>query len=160
MLIFIVSFHRQIWRAIRLIVDTGLHFKGMSRAEALELFEEKAWDGTDLARKEVTRYQSDPGQATAYMIGQLDIKKARQYATNKLKKTFDLKDFHYQVLSQGSSPLGYLSDHIRRYVECKKDPKTLGCTEILYSPKEKPKSVKGNVVKFERPLRPVKRHYI
>jgi len=134
----------------------------MTRAEALELFDEKAWDGTDLAEKEVTRYQSNPGQATAYMIGQLDIKKARQYATSKLGKDFDLKDFHYQVLSQGSSPLGYLSDHIKRYVECKKDSKKDGCKDILEPPRKPSKTAQRQAKKRKLPfpLRPKKVHYI
>lgn len=126
------------------------------------MFDEKAWDGTDLVEKEITRYQSNPGQATAYMIGQLDIKKARHYATSKLDKDFDLKDFHYQVLSQGSSPLGYLSDHIKRYVECKKDPKKEGCTEILEPPQKPAKTaqVKAKRRKLPLPLRPRRTHYI
>ncbi|KAK3726833.1 hypothetical protein QZH41_005371, partial [Actinostola sp. cb2023] len=74
----------QIWRAIRLVVDPGLHYKGMTRAEALQLHSDYAWDDTDVAQKEVTRYQSVAGQATGYMIGQLDIKKAREYATREL----------------------------------------------------------------------------
>ncbi|XP_048584057.1 uncharacterized protein LOC5511190 [Nematostella vectensis] len=153
----------QLWRAIRLIVDTGLHYKGFSRAEALKYFDEKAWDGTDLAEKEVTRYQSDPGQATAYMIGQLDIKKSRQYAIEQLGDAFDLKDFHYQVLKQGSSPLAYLSDHIKRYVACRKDPKKVGCDAVLLPPKKSSSSQEENVVKKRLPFpiaRPHKRHYI
>ncbi|KAK3737262.1 hypothetical protein QZH41_019871 [Actinostola sp. cb2023] len=146
----------QIWRAIRLIVDTGLHYTGMTRAEALELFDEKAWDATDFAEKEVTRYQSIYGQATAYMIGQLDIKKARKYATDALGSKFDLKEFHYQVLSQGSSPLAYLSDHIHRYVDCKKAPSKTGCGEILNPPK---KMNKENKLANPNVYPPV-RHYL
>lgn len=128
----------------------------------MRLFDEKAWDGTDLAQKEVTRYQSDPGQATAYMIGQLDIKKARDYATKELGENFDLKEFHYQVLSQGSSPLGYLTDHIRRYVECKNDSTKVGCQDIL-SPIKKTSNSPGKegIKKVPMPIiRPPKRHYI
>ncbi|KXJ22621.1 uncharacterized protein LOC110251997 [Exaiptasia diaphana] len=152
----------QLWRAIRLIVDTGLHYKGMTRAEALKLLDEKAWDGTDLAEKEITRYQSNPGQATAYMIGQIDIKNARKKATDVLGKDFDLRDFHYQVLSQGSSPLGYLSDHVQRYIECKKDTSKEGCKMILEPVKKKSKSDQGLAKKrkYPLPLRPRKVHYI
>ena len=80
-----------------MIVDTGLHYKGFSRDEALKYFADFAWDTSDSAEKEVTRYQSDPGQATAYMIGQLDIKNARKYAKKTLQDKFRLQDFHYQV---------------------------------------------------------------
>ncbi|KAL9986409.1 hypothetical protein ACROYT_G000554 [Oculina patagonica] len=94
----------QIWRALRLMMDTGLHYKGMKRWEALKLFADKAWDKTDKAVKDVTRYQSVPGQATAYMIGQLKIWQVRNDTQAKIEgdnKEFSEKDFHYQVLSQG-----------------------------------------------------------
>lgn len=75
---------------------------GMTRDEALELFATYAWDRTDKAIKDVTRYQSDPGQATAYMIGQLAIWSYRNATTKKLLdngKKFNEKDFHFQVIS-------------------------------------------------------------
>lgn len=131
----------QIWRAIRMIVDTGLHFTGMKRDEAIQLFVNKAWDDSDFTRKEVTRYQNWPGQSTAYMVGRLGILKARDHATKNLGKNFTLKDFHYQVLSQGSSPLAFLQEHIEKYVDCAKQPSTEGCSIILKPPKRvKPKS--------------------
>ena len=79
----------------------------MKRDEALKLFDEKAWDTSDKAVKEVTRYQSNPGQASAYMIGQLKIWQIRNETKAKIeanRKIFSEKDFHYQILSQGSSP--------------------------------------------------------
>eukprot|EP00794_Sanderia_malayensis_P009553 gene9553-10540_t len=123
--------HAQIWRALRLIVDTGLHFKGFSRQQALDLFAKYAWDKSDLAEKEVLRYQSNPGQATAYMIGQLDIWKYRNDTQNALGDKFSLKEFHFQTLSQGSSPLSYLESHLKKYTACKLDPKKAGCKAIL-----------------------------
>lgn len=95
-------------------MDTGLHYKGFTRSKGLELFAKYAWDASDFAKKELTRYSSDPGQATAYMIGQQALIKLRNLATEKLKDKFELKDFHYQILLQGSSPLDYLEDHINR----------------------------------------------
>ncbi|XP_031560462.1 uncharacterized protein LOC116296565 [Actinia tenebrosa] len=124
----------QIWRALRLIVDTGLHYKGMTRHEALELFAKYAWDRTDKAIKDVTRYQSDPGQATAYMIGQLAIWSYRNATSQRIEaqgKTFNEKDFHFQVLSQGSSPLSYLESHLKKFADCTIDPSTSGCNSIL-----------------------------
>ncbi|KXJ22656.1 uncharacterized protein LOC110252020 [Exaiptasia diaphana] len=124
----------QIWRALRLIIDTGLHYRGMTRDEALELFAKYAWDRTDKAIKDVTRYQSDPGQATAYMIGQLAIWNYRNDTTTKLQqngKKFNEKDFHFQVLSQGSSPLSYLEAHLQKFTDCTIDPKGSGCDTIL-----------------------------
>ncbi|XP_068693503.1 uncharacterized protein [Montipora foliosa] len=151
----------QVWRAIRLIVDTGLHYVGFSRDQALKYFSDYAWDDTDLAKKEVTRYQSDPGQATAYMIGQLEIKKAGKYARDKLGDEFSLKDFHYQVLKQGSSPLAYLTDHINKYVACVEDSTNEGCDVILNpstktQTKEKSRAIRRPIIPKNTDLE----HYI
>ena len=72
----------------------------MKRSEALIYLADYAWDTTDKAKKDVTRYQSNPGQATAYMIGQLEIWRLRNLTKEKLEaanKSFNEKDFHYQV---------------------------------------------------------------
>ncbi|KXJ27498.1 uncharacterized protein LOC110235879 [Exaiptasia diaphana] len=124
----------QIWRALRLIVDTGLHYRNMSRDEAIKMFEEYAWDSGDSVTKEVTRYQGNPGQATSYMIGQRLLLKIREYAKKELGSKFDLKDFHFQVLSQGTAPLSYFEDHIKKYVECAKSPSG-DCQSLLNPPK-------------------------
>ena len=79
----LASLSPQLWRALRMIVDTGLHYKGLKRDEALHMFQKYLWDDSDIALKEVTRYQSAPGQATAYMIGQMHIIKLREYAKEK-----------------------------------------------------------------------------
>lgn len=117
----------QIWRALRLVVDTGLHYKGMKRDEALELFAKYALDTSDVAAKEVTRYQSNPGQATSYMIGQLSFINLRKYVRKHLGDEFNLREFHYQVLRHGSAPLVYIEDQIKKYVECYKDKNLIGC---------------------------------
>jgi len=124
-------FKWQTWRAVRLIVDTGLHYRGGNMTWARKMFEDYTWDTGDFARKEIVRYMSDPGQATAYMIGRLELIKMRQKATKELGKKFNLKEFHYQVLSQGSSPIDYLKEHIDRYIECKKDKALPMCSYIL-----------------------------
>ena len=121
----------QVWRALRLIVDTGLHYKGFTRADALSYFADYAWDTSDSAQKEVTRYQSDPGQATAYMIGQLKIIELREYATKELGDDFNLKDFHFHLLAQGSAPLSYLEESVHEYVRCTKDKEQEGCEDVL-----------------------------
>ncbi|KAL9986413.1 hypothetical protein ACROYT_G000558 [Oculina patagonica] len=118
-------------RALRLIVDTGLHYKGFSRADALSYFADYAWDTSDTAQKEVTRYQSDPGQATAYMIGQLKIIELREYATKELGDDFNLRDFHFHLLAQGSAPLSYLEESVHEYVRCTKVKKQEGCEDVL-----------------------------
>ena len=68
--------------------------------ESNALFEEFAWDKTDGASKDTVRYMSDPGQATAYMIGQLAIWNLRKKAEANLTTSFDEKEFHYQIISQ------------------------------------------------------------
>ena len=85
------------------MMDTGLHSKGKTRDWALNLFEEYAWDTSDVAVKEVTRYQSLPGQAVTYMLGQLAIMRLKDEVNSTLKKKFDIKDFHYQVNTQSVS---------------------------------------------------------
>ena len=80
----------------------------MKRYEALEYFAKYAWDTTDKATKDVTRYQSNPGQATAYMLGQLEIWKLRNLTKQKLEeagKKFSEKDFHYQVNTRSVSDI-------------------------------------------------------
>lgn len=95
--LFAKAFSFQLWRALRLVLDVGLHSKGMNRQEGLDLLAKYAWDTSDVAQKEMTRYQSGAGQASAYMIGQLTIQNLREYAEEMLKDDFNLKEFHYQV---------------------------------------------------------------
>ena len=115
------------------MVDTGLHYRGLSRKKSLEIFDQKAWDNTDLAKKEVTRYQSWPGQATGYMIGQQHLLSLRKKAKEKLGSKFSLSEFHFQVLSQGNSPLDFVTDHVDRYIKCTLDEKSPGCEYITGS---------------------------
>lgn len=150
----------QIWRALRLMMDTGLHYKGMKRSEALKLFADYAWDRTDKAVKDVTRYQSVPGQATAYMIGQLRIWQVRnetEATIEKGGKKFREKDFHYQVLSQGSSPLSYLDRHMKKYAACFVEPSADGCEYIIGPTSSKNSDARGSVARkpgLEKPHQP------
>lgn len=146
----------QIWRALRLIVDSGLHYKGFSRQKALQFFADYAWDESDTALKEVTRYQSAPGQATAYMIGQQHIKKLRTKAKKMLGDKFDLRDFHYHLLSQGSSPLSYLEQSIEAYINCVKNEKAAGCYDIL-NPAVKDEDAEDEEDDLDQPMR--RRHF-
>lgn len=95
------------------------------------MFQKYVWDDSDITLKEVTRYQSAPGQATSYMVGQLHIMKLRQYAKKRLGKNFNLKDFHFHVLSQGSVPLEFLEQSIKEYVDCTLNKQKDGCDDIL-----------------------------
>ncbi|XP_068734656.1 uncharacterized protein [Montipora capricornis] len=127
----------QIWRALRLVVDTGLHFKGKSRDWAVKVFADYAWDTSDKVEKEVTRYQSIPGQAVTYTLGQLSIMELKEEAEKALGKKFNLKDFHFQVLRRGPSPLKYLKESIRKYIFCAKNAHDHDCEEILRPPKRR-----------------------
>ena len=113
-----------------MVVDTGLHSKDLTRQQALAMFEKYLWDDSDVIRKELTRYQSVPGQATAYMIGQLQILKLREYAEKKLGDAFSLKEFHFQVLRHGSVSLSYLEESVNGYVDCELNRDKLGCDEV------------------------------
>ena len=104
------------WRACRLVIDTGVHHKGWSRDQALAYLR----DNTALSEHEVTtevdRYISWPGQALSYKLGELTIMRLRREAEAALGPKFDVRAFHDAVLSQGSVPLPLLESQIRAYV--------------------------------------------
>lgn len=133
-----------------------MHYEGFSRQKALQFFADYAWDESDTAFKEVTRYQSAPGQATAYMIGQQHIKKLRTNAEKMLGDKFDLRDFHYHLLSQGSSPLSYLEQSNNAYINCVKNEKAAGCYDIL-NPAAKDEDAEDEDQDLDQPRR--RRHF-
>lgn len=94
----------------------------MTKQQAIQKFEEFAWATGDVVSKEVVRYQSSPGQATAYMIGRQELLRLRQKAERELGSSFEFKDFHYKILSQGSAPLDCYDNVIDRYISCLKKP--------------------------------------
>ena len=105
------------WRAIRLVVDTGMHYKDWSRDDAINLFLENTAKSQLDIENEVDRYIAWPGQALAYKIGQLKILELRTKAEYKLGDQFDIKDFHYEVLKRGSIPLNMLEMYINDWIE-------------------------------------------
>jgi uncharacterized protein (DUF885 family) len=106
----------EMWRAIRLVVDTGIHAKGWSREKAIAFFKENAAK-TDLdIVNEVDRYIEWPGQALAYKIGQMKISELRARAQRALGPRFDLRDFNDAVLAIGSVPLTTLERHMDRWI--------------------------------------------
>ena len=105
------------WRAIRLVVDTGMHYKDWSREDAINLFLENTAKSKLDIENEVDRYIAWPGQALAYKIGQLKILELRTKAENELGDKFDIKDFHYEVLKRGSLPLEMLEMYINDWID-------------------------------------------
>ncbi|MFC1701433.1 DUF885 family protein [Pseudomonadota bacterium] len=102
----------EMWRAIRLVVDTGMHHLGWSRQQAIDYFMANAGKQEHDVVVEVDRYIVWPGQALAYKIGELKIKELRAYASNELGDTFDIREFHDEVLGRGAVPLSVLDANI------------------------------------------------
>ena len=100
------------WRAIRLVVDTGMHYKDWTREDAINLFLENSAKSILDIENEVDRYIAWPGQALAYKIGQLKILELRERAETELGDKYDIKDFHDEVLKRGSLPLDLLEYYI------------------------------------------------
>ena len=105
------------WRAIRLVVDTGMHYKDWSRDDAINLFLENTAKSKLDIENEVDRYIAWPGQALAYKIGQLKILELRERSEKALGDDFDIKDFHHEVLKRGSLPLSMLEEYINQWIE-------------------------------------------
>lgn len=104
------------WRAVRLVVDTGMHAKGWTRQQAIDFFKANAAKtDTDIVN-EIDRYISWPGQALAYKIGQLHIRALRSEAQQRLGKQFDIRAFHDQLLSTGAVPLDVMTANMHRWI--------------------------------------------
>jgi uncharacterized protein (DUF885 family) len=106
----------QLWRAVRLVVDTGIHSKQWTREQAIQYFLRNALLSERDATKEVERYFNWPGQATSYMIGRLKILELRARAEQALGPRFDIRDFHGVVLENGSVPLDILEELVDAYI--------------------------------------------
>ena len=106
----------EMWRACRLVVDTGLHWKGWSREQAEACFLENSALAPHNIKTEVQRYISWPGQALAYKIGELKILELRGKAEAALGEAFDIRKFHDAVLSNGGLPLDILENQIERFI--------------------------------------------
>ncbi len=106
----------EMWRACRLVVDTGLHAMGWSRQQAMDYMAAHTALSLHEVRTETDRYISWPGQALAYKIGELKIKELRREAEEALGERFDVREFHDAVLANGSVPLGVLEQVIRTFI--------------------------------------------
>ena len=111
------ALNAELWRAIRLVVDTGLHAKEWSRQDVLDFMYANSAVKPARAVAEAERFMAIPGQALAYKIGQLEIREIRDKAEARLGDRFDVRDFHTQVLMDGPLPLSVLEDKIDGWVE-------------------------------------------
>jgi len=103
-------------RAIRLVVDTGFHYKHWSRQQVVDFFHEHSAIDEPEVQSETDRYMAWPAQALGYKIGQLEILKLRQYSKDELGSRFDLRGFHDEVLSGGAVPLDVLAARVHEWV--------------------------------------------
>ena len=118
----------QMWRAVRLVVDTGIHSEGWTRAQAVSYFEANSALAEQNIDTEVDRYIAWPGQALSYMIGELDIQRLRKKAEGALGTRFDVKAFHAAVLEHGALPLTVLDQVIDRWIEGQQSSKVAKVT--------------------------------
>lgn len=110
----------ELWRACRLVVDTGIHAKQWSREKAVDYLVENTPNPEYDAQKAIERYIAMPGQATAYMIGKLKIMELREKAMNELGDEFDWKGFHDEILKYGPVPLSILEENIETWISSQK----------------------------------------
>lgn len=110
----------EMWRAIRLVVDTGLHAKGWTEQQAIDYFSANSSIPDAAIKSEVRRYLIMPGQATAYKIGMIKIQQLRKKAETELGATFDIRGFHDAVLGGGAMPLDLLEKRVDLWIAAKK----------------------------------------
>ena len=110
----------EMWRACRLVVDTGIHSKGWSKQRAIDFMTDNTALSEANIEAEVNRYISWPAQALAYKMGELKIRELRSKATRELGDKFDLRAFHDVVLGQGAVPLDMLEAQVNRWIEARK----------------------------------------
>jgi uncharacterized protein (DUF885 family) len=106
----------ELWRAVRLVVDTGLHAKGWSREQAIELAARYSTMSRSGVEAEVDRYIAMPGQALAYQIGNLKFRALRRHAQERLGENFRLRDFHDALMACGAVTLDVLEDQVDEWI--------------------------------------------
>lgn len=111
----------ELWRAIRLVVDTGIHAMGWTREQAIAYARANSSSSDESIESEVERFMAIPGQALAYKVGQLKIRELRVRAEKELGPKFDVKKFHRVILENGPLPLGVLEARVDRWIAAQKD---------------------------------------
>jgi uncharacterized protein (DUF885 family) len=104
------------WRAARLVIDTGMHHNDWSRQQAIDYLASHTALSQHEVETEVDRYISWPGQALSYMLGELEIRRLREKAEQQLGTNFDIRKFHSKLLGLGSVPLPILDDEVDRFI--------------------------------------------
>jgi uncharacterized protein (DUF885 family) len=110
----------EMWRAIRLVVDTGIHSQGWTRQQGIEYFRENTAQSDRSIEVEIDRYVTSPGLGLAYKIGELKFKELRAYAQKELGPAFDIRTFHDEVLRSGAVPLDLLEQNVKAWVAARK----------------------------------------
>ena len=110
----------EMWRAIRLVVDTGLHTKGWTQEQSEQYFFNNSAIPEGAVRSEVRRYITTPGQATSYKIGMLKIEELRTRAETMLADDFDIRGFHDVVLGGGALPMPLLESRVDNWISVQK----------------------------------------
>ena len=108
------------WRACRLVVDTGIHAFGWSRKEAVDFMAKNTALSLHEVNTEIDRYISWPGQALSYKIGEIKIRELREKAEKELGGNFDIREFHEIILEKGTVTLSLLEERINNYIQAKK----------------------------------------
>ena len=111
----------EMWRACRLVIDTGIHTKNWTREQAVEYMSSNSALSIHNVNTEIDRYISWPGQALSYKIGELEIRKLREKAESKLGTNFDIREFHEVILEQGTVTLAILEQRINQYIVAKSE---------------------------------------
>ena len=107
----------EMWRAVRLVVDTGIHAFGWSRQQAIDYLGSSTALTEKATADQIDRYISWPGQALSYKIGELKIRELRSKAQTSLKENFDIRQFHDVIIGQGSLPMAVLEDSVNQWIE-------------------------------------------
>jgi uncharacterized protein (DUF885 family) len=107
----------ELWRAGRLVVDTGIHDKKWTRQQAIDYLKQNTPNTEEDCIDAINRYIVMPGQATAYKIGMIRILELREVAKKQLGNKFDIRQFHELVLTNGALPLDVLDEVVRRWIE-------------------------------------------